>query len=215
MSRRLEPGGFRVTAMDAEEAGEDGETDEWPRAVSHCAATPPPVMAATRRDAPGGVGYGCAAREPSEGERRRRVARGPEGDGDASGAAVVASGHDRGDARLGASRGGEERPRGAAHREGDVSGEQHGAGGCCSEWASSREHFYPVRVDECGCAILTGLLLLTPPKMVRLLSSTVPATPRKRATRADARGFERPEARSRRSITARADSARRSTFRVS
>ena len=159
MSRRLEPGGFRVTAMDAEEAGEDGETDEWPRAVSHCAATPPPVMAATRRDAPGGVGYGCAAREPSEGERRRRVARGPEGDGDASGAAVVASGHDRGDARLGASCGSEERPRGAAHREGDVSGEQHGAGGCCSEWASSREHFYPVRVDECGCAILTGLLL--------------------------------------------------------
>ncbi len=152
MSRRLEPGGFRVTAMDAEEAGEDGDTDEWPRAVSHRAATPPPVMAATRRDAPGGVGYGCAAREPSEGERRRRVARGPEGDGDASGAAVVASGHDRGDARLGASRGGEERPRGAAHREGDVSGEQHGAGGCCSEWASSREHFYPVRVDECGCA---------------------------------------------------------------
>ena len=127
MSRRLEPGGFRVTAMGAEEAGEDGATDEWPRTVSNRAAIRPSVTAAMRRDAPGGVGYGCATRDPSDGERRRRVARGPEADGDASGAAVVATGHDRGDARLSASRSGEERPRGAAHREGDMSGEQHGA----------------------------------------------------------------------------------------
>ena len=79
-----------------------------------------------RRDVPGGVGDDGAAREAPDGERRRRVTDGPEGDGDASGVAVAASGHDRGDAWGGASRGGEERPRGAAHREGDVSGEQHG-----------------------------------------------------------------------------------------
>ena len=154
-------------------------TDEWPRTGSHRAATRPPVTAATRRDAPGGVGYGRAAREPTDGERRRRVARGPEGDGDASGdAAVVASGHDRGDARMGASRGGEERPRGAAHREGDVSGEQHGARGCCSEWRRTASIFIlSASLNLWLCDFNSGRLLLTPPKMERLLPTT-PATPR-------------------------------------
>lgn len=151
-------------------------TDEWPRTGSHRAATRPPVTAATRRDAPGGVGYGRAAREPTDGERRRRVARGPEGDGDASGdAAVVASGHDRGDARMGASRGGEKRPRGAAYREGDVSGEQHGARGCCSEWRRTASIFIlSASLNLWLCDFNSGrlLLLLTPPKMERLLPRT-------------------------------------------
>ena len=146
MSRRLgRDGGFRVTAM-----------GPCRRAPSVHVSAPRSVDAGykcvhmtdeMRRDVPGGVGDDGAARESPDGERRRRVADGPEGDGDASGVAVAASGHDRGDAWGGASRGGEERPRGAAHREGDVSGEQHGtrsdAGG--DGWAR-----YP-KNPRCNC----------------------------------------------------------------
>ena len=146
MSRRLgRDGGFRVTAM-----------GPCRRAPSVHVSAPRSVDAGykcvhmtdeMRRDVPGGVGDDGAARESPDGERRRRVADGPEGDGDASGVAVAASGHDRGDAWGGASRGGEERPRGAAHREGDVSGEQHGtrsdAGG--DGWAR-----YP-KNPRCDC----------------------------------------------------------------
>ena len=166
-----------------------------------------------RRDVPGGVGDDGASRESPDGERRRRVADGPEGDGDASGVAVAASGHDRGDAWGGASRGGEERPRGAAHREGDVSGEQHGtrSDGVGDGWA---------RYPNPRCTRLpTHATRHTFAKMQtmgkrRLRARIRPACAPKHATRADARGFERPGACSCSSTTARADPATRSTLPV-
>ena len=169
-----------------------------------------------RRDVPGGVGDDGAAREAPDGERRRRVTDGPEGDGDASGVAVAASGHDRGDAWGGASRGGEERPRGAAHREGDVSGEQHGtrsdAGG--NGWAR-----YPNPRCDCRHALRRQTAKHLPTckqweKNVCYGNRIRPECAPKHATRADARGFERPGACSCSSTTARAHPATRSTFPV-
>ena len=168
-----------------------------------------------RRDVPGGVGDDGAARESPDGERRRRVADGPEGDGDASGVAVAASGHDRGDAWGGASRGGEERPRGAAHREGDVSGEQHGTR-LVMRRATGGHDIQKTRAAMPTRAAAPNILPTCKQweKNVCYGNRIRPECAPKHATRADARGFERPGACSCSSTTARAHPATRSTFPV-